>query len=218
MPTRHNFKLLQKDVKHARIRVSEDRSIRVVLPIRFEPGEASKLVEIKSNWIDKSLRYFERKSRIKLNRNELLLYGNRYRYFFDASVKRGAVVDHEHLTIRSGDDLLVEELQTKWYRNLAKTYLIGRTDELSSRLGLNYNRVFIRSQKKKWGNCSANKNISLNWRLIKAPVFVIDYLIIHELVHTHTLSHRRKFWTLLRSINPDYRDAIEWLEKYGNSL
>lgn len=62
------------------------------------------------------------------------------------------------------------------------------------------------------------KNISYNWRLIKAPLFVIDYLIVHELAHTVIMSHTNKFWTLLKSYYPNYREAITWLDKYGNSL
>ncbi|QIH37190.1 M48 family metallopeptidase [Sphingobacterium sp. DR205] len=58
----------------------------------------------------------------------------------------------------------------------------------------------------------------MNWRLIKAPLFVIDYLIVHELIHSLVMNHIHKFWTLLRSYYPVYRDAINWLNKYGNSL
>jgi len=83
---------------------------------------------------------------------------------------------------------------------------------------LPFNKLFIRESKTKWGNCSKEKNISLNWKLIKAPDYVIDYIIIHELLHTVVMSHTHKFWTLLKSYYPDYKESIKWLEKYGNSL
>ena len=96
--------------------------------------------------------------------------------------------------------------------------MIKRTEELAYRLNFNYNKIYIRSQRTKLGNCSEEKNISFNWRLIKAPEFVIDYLIIHELVHTKIMNHSGKFWTMLKSLYPDYKDAIIWQDKYGNSL
>ncbi|MCF8226581.1 MAG: M48 family metallopeptidase [Bacteroidales bacterium] len=91
-------------------------------------------------------------------------------------------------------------------------------DELAEKLGFRYNKIFIRNQRKKWGNCSKEKNISLNWRLIKTPLFESDYLIVHELVHTLVMNHTNKFWTLLKSHYPDYKDAMNWLDKYGNNI
>ena len=93
-----------------------------------------------------------------------------------------------------------------------------RTKELAGRLNFTYKAVYIRDQKTKLGNCSSDKNISLNWRLIKVPTLVSDYIIIHELVHTKIMNHSAKFWTLLKSLYPDYKEAINWLDKYGNSL
>lgn len=81
-----------------------------------------------------------------------------------------------------------------------------------------YNKLYIRSQKRKWGNCSADKYISINWRIIKAPAFVIDYVITHELCHTIIMKHTVKFETLLNSHCPDCKQARIWLVKYGNSL
>jgi len=114
--------------------------------------------------------------------------------------------------------LLDTVVQERWYKSIARKYLNQRTEELASKLNFKYNHIFIRNQRTKWGNCSKELNISYNWRLIKAPLFVIDYLIIHELVHTKIMNHTGKFWTLLRAHYPNYREAINWLDKYGNSL
>jgi hypothetical protein len=212
-----NHILIRKDVKHARLRVSEDGKVRVILPNHFSQDDLDALLKKKRFWIEKNLKYFESKSQIKLQRNQLLLYGNRYSYFFDASVK-GVIINHDHLTIRSAKNLLDSSVQLQWYKSIAKKHLVSRTHELAKKLGFDFNKIFIRNQKTKWGNCSKDKNISYNWRLIKAPLFVIDYLIIHELVHTIIMSHTNKFWTLLRSYFPNYREAVNWLDKYGNSL
>jgi hypothetical protein len=128
------------------------------------------------------------------------------------------LVDHEYKTIRAKRNLLDQTIQQLWLTDVAKKYLVNRTEELAEKLNFKCNSLYIRNQRKKWGNCSKEKNISLNWRLIKAPLFVIDYLIVHELVHTVVMNHTHKFWTMLKSYYPDYKDAINWLDKYGNSL
>jgi predicted metal-dependent hydrolase len=213
-----NYILIRKEVKHARLRVAEDGHIRIIVPYVFSDEDIYALIEKKQKWINKNLRFFEGMSRIELHRNQLLMFGNRYTYFYDTAFENKVVINHEYKTIQAKRDLLDIKIQAKWLKGIAKKHLTNRIEELSDKLGFTYNRLFIRNQKRKFGNCSKEKNISLNWRLIKAPLLVIDYIIIHELVHTLEMSHTKKFWTLMRSYYPDYKDAINWLDKYGNSL
>jgi hypothetical protein len=213
-----NYILIQREVKHARLRVSEDGCIRVIIPEGFTENDVAALLKKKQSWIDRNLKFFAGMSSIHLQRNQILLYGNRYSYFYDSTFENKIIVDHEHKTIRAKRNLLDKEVQQQWLTNVARKHLTARTEELAVKLKFNYNKLFIRNQRKKWGNCSKEKNISFNWRLIKAPLFVIDYLIVHELLHTVMMSHTHKFWTMLKSYYPDYKDAINWLDKYGNSL
>ncbi|MFZ2634179.1 MAG: SprT family zinc-dependent metalloprotease [Desulfosalsimonadaceae bacterium] len=213
-----NFIFIERNVKHARLRVSEDGRIRVIIPLNFSKDDVDALIKKKQRWIDKNLKFFDGMSKIELQRNQVLLYGNRYGYFYDSTYETKVIIDHEHKSIRAKRNLLDIPTQEKWLRGIAKRYLTERAEKLSESLCLKYNRLFIRNQKRKWGNCSNEKNISLNWRLIKAPVFVIDYLIVHELIHTIAMKHTHKFWTLLKSHYPDYKEAVKWLEKYGNNL
>lgn len=216
MPENHT--LQRKDIKHARIKVSEDGHVRVLVPHSFTDDDISALIAKKSKWIAKQRAFFSKKSRIELARNQLLLFGNRYSYFYDDTYSRKIVVDHNHKTIRAKRDLLEPATQKRWYKNEARKYLVSRTEELAGRLHFKYKAIYIRDQRTKLGNCSDDRNISLNWRLVKAPTLVSDYIIIHELVHTKIMNHSGKFWTLLKSLYPDYKDAMNWLDKYGNSL
>jgi len=213
-----NYILIRKEVKHARLRVSEDGKVRIIAPPTFSEDDISAMLKKKAKWIDSNLKYFNGMAKVELQRNQLLLFGNRYSYFYDTTYAQKVTVDHEHKTITSQRDLLDPKIQEKWYRSVAKKHLTKRTKELSTKMKLPFNKLFIRESKTKWGNCSKEKNISLNWKLIKAPDYVIDYIIIHELLHTVVMSHTHKFWTLLKSYYPDYKESIKWLEKYGNSL
>lgn len=214
----NNYIFIERDVKHARLRVSEDGNVRVIVPFDFTQDDVSALLNKKERWIEKNLEFFAKKSKINLQRNQLLLYGNRYAYFYDSTFEQKVIIDHDHKTIRAKRDLLNIEIQEKWYKSIAKKHFIARTNELSKKLNFPFNKLYVRGQRRKWGNCSKERNLSLNWRLIKAPLFVIDYLIIHELVHTEIMNHTSRFWTLLRSYYPDYKAAVKWLDKYGNSL
>ena len=213
-----DYFLQKKNIKHARIRVSERGHVRVLVPHSFTDDDILALIEKKSKWVAKQQAFFNNKSHIELGRNQLLLFGNRYSYFYDNTYSRKIVIDHNFKTIRAKRDFLDLEVQKKWYKQKARKYLVPRTEDLAERLHFSFNKIYIRDQRTKLGNCSDDQNISLNWRLIKAPNLVSDYIIIHELVHTKIMNHSSKFWTLLRSLYPDYKDAIHWLDKYGNSL
>lgn len=176
------------------------------------------LLEKKAKWIASKRQFFEQKTKIQLRRNEILFFGNRYAYFYSSQYQNKVIVNHESNTIQAKRDLLDATVQEKWLKSVARKYILSRIETLSEALLLPYNKLYIRSQKRKWGNCSSEKNISINWRLIKAPEFVIDYIIIHELCHTVIMNHTVRFQTLLHSHCPDCEAAQKWLDKYGNCL
>lgn len=214
-----NFILERKKVKHARIRVSENLSVRVLVPENFDNTDIQNLLKKKQSWIDKNLNKFKsRTEKIKLHDNQILLFGNKYTYFYRAEYHNKVVINKEHKTIQSKINLLDKDQQLKWHKRYAKRHITKRLKEIAKEYKFKYNKVFIRDQRTKWGNCSTQKNLSFNWRLIKTPDFVIDYLIFHELVHTRTMNHTAKFWTELRSLYPEYPEAVKWLDRYGNSL
>ena len=213
-----NYSVVRRDVKHARLRVHEDGSVQMFVPLAFSDEEIDRLFEVKKQWILSKQRFFAQKEKIKLRRNEILLFGNRYAYYYSAKYKNKIEINHESKTIQANRDLLDSIIQEKWLKSVAKKHIMKRVEALSEALLLPYHRLYIRSPKKKWGNCSKEKNISINWRVIKAPQFVIDYVIIHELCHTVIMKHTVRFQTLLRSYCPDCEAAQAWLDRYGNSL
>lgn len=213
-----NCSVTRRNVKNARLRVCEDGTVQLFVPMAFTDEDVERLLEKKSQWIATKRQFFAQKSKIQLRRNELLLFGNRYAYFYSSKYQNKIIVNHESRTIQAKRNLLDIAVQEKWFKSVARKYISSRAETLSEALLLPYNKLYIRSQKRKWGNCSKEKNISINWRVIKAPEFVIDYIIIHELCHTVIMKHTVRFQTLLRSHCPDCEQAQAWLDKYGNSL
>ncbi|WP_133627269.1 M48 family metallopeptidase [Fonticella tunisiensis] len=79
-------------------------------------------------------------------------------------------------------------------------------------------RVVVKEQKSIWGSCSSRGNINFNWRLIMAPLSVIDYVVIHELCHLKHQDHSSKFWSLVEYVMPDYKEKKKWLRENGGRL
>jgi hypothetical protein len=98
-------------------------------------------------------------------------------------------------------------------RNLARACLIQRAHELAKHHSAKIRRVVVRNQRSRWGSCSYNGTISLNWRLIQLPEPVRDYIIVHELMHLRELNHSPRFWAEVAKACPGYRSAEEWLKQ-----
>ena len=99
-------------------------------------------------------------------------------------------------------------------RRKAKHILVQRLNHLSNRFGFTYNKVFIRNQKTRWGSCSAKNNINLNMNLVRLPERLIDYTILHELVHTRIKNHSKIFWDELTRIVEDAKKRDKELNRY----
>jgi predicted metal-dependent hydrolase len=100
----------------------------------------------------------------------------------------------------------------------ARRELPPRLLELARRHNLRVPRVSIRNQRWRWGSCSPNGHICLNWRLVLMPDWVRDYVLIHELMHLRRLDHSRKFWRLVADACPNYQNARRWLHEHGRCI
>ncbi len=96
----------------------------------------------------------------------------------------------------------------------ARKKLVRRLNELSEQHGFIYNKVFMRNQKTRWGSCSAKNNISLNMKLVRLPDEIIEYVLLHELIHTRIKNHTNEFWTELNRLLGDAKKMDRWLNEY----
>ena len=103
-------------------------------------------------------------------------------------------------------------------RLVARRDLIPRLRELAALHDLTVSRITIRNQRSRWGSCSREGSIALNFRLVQAPDAIRDYVLIHELMHLKQQNHSRRFWRLVEAACPSFRDAERWLRTTGRSL
>ena len=91
-------------------------------------------------------------------------------------------------------------------------------DEEAPPLGVRYERIQVRDQRTRWGSCSTRGTLSFNWRLVLAPFEVLDYVVVHELCHLREPNHSRRFWGLVESRRPCWREQRGWLREHGAEL
>jgi predicted metal-dependent hydrolase len=101
-------------------------------------------------------------------------------------------------------------------RERATRELPRRLFELAANHGLVVTRVSVRNQRWRWGSCSRNGHLCLNWRLVKMPESVRDYVMIHELMHLKRMDHSPIFWKLVAAACPDFKTSRAWLRAYSN--
>ena len=106
----------------------------------------------------------------------------------------------------------------QWYQGQAAAWLPQRVQALGPTLGVTWRQVSIRNARTRWGSCSFTGRLNFNYRLIMAPSEVIDYVVVHELLHRKELNHSNRFWALVARHYPGYQEAKRWLKQYGPFL
>src|SRR5437868_14390860 len=103
-------------------------------------------------------------------------------------------------------------------RRAARELVRMLVDDEAPELDVEVARITIRAQRTRWGSCSTNGTLSFNWRLVLAPLEVLDYVVVHELCHLHVPDHSRRFWALVERHRPAWREQRAWLREHGPEL
>ena len=111
-----------------------------------------------------------------------------------------------------------KEAFVRWYKARALAVISERVSFHANQNHFKYQKIRISSARTRWGSCSSNGTLSFTWRLVMASLEVIDYVVIHELVHTRIKNHSPKFWHLVADVLPEYKQYVFWLKKNGQFL
>ena len=80
---------------------------------------------------------------------------------------------------------------------------------------MDYGRISVRQQKTRWGSCSVRGNLNFNWKLALMPEEILDYVVVHELAHRVEMNHSPRFWAVVETVLPDWRERRRWLKQHG---
>ncbi len=208
---------LRRSSRARRVRVCEecDGAVQGTLPPRAHATAADEAVRELRPWIERRRRALARAAAEVERTPGTVPYLGRELVLVP---QRGRTRAH-----RRGDALLVpdrhpEAAIERWYRRAARAEIAPRLDAAVARAGTTYTRLTIRGQRTRWASCSSGGAMSFNWRLLLAPEAILDYVVEHEVCHLEVLDHSPRFWALLESRMPDWREHARWLSRYGSTL
>lgn len=202
-----------------RIRVTP-HGVEVVIPRGAQPAGVAAFLQEHERWVLEQLDFVERSSGLigrKARPESVLLRGAErpIRVVEEVTTRRyGITVEQANgLTVRvpKGQSSLANRALELWLRRLARADLMAALERRAREMRLKFGRVYIMSQRTRWGGCSSRRNLSFNWRLVMAPPNVLDYLAVHELAHLAESNHSSKFWLIVRSYCPDFERNKHWL-------
>ena len=134
-------------------------------------------------------------------------------------MKKSWIQNHlAKITLHETESRAMADLSTGIDKAQAKRELTGRLSILAKHHGFTFNKVSLRNQKTRWGSCSRNNNISLNMKLVLLPEDLIDYVMLHELVHTLVPNHSKNFWGELDKYVGNSKAIASKLGKYDLGL
>jgi predicted metal-dependent hydrolase len=201
--------------RRVRVSVESDGAVQVTLPPRAPARAADEAVRELRPWIERRRRALARAAAEVARTPGTVPY-------LDAEL---VVVPQRARTRvhRRGDALLVPEQRReaaleRWYRRAARAEIAPRLDAAVARAGTAYTQLTIRGQRTRWASCSSGGAMSFNWRLLLAPEAILDYVIEHEVCHLEVMDHSPRFWALLESRVPGWREHARWLSRYGSTL
>ncbi len=208
--------------KTLNITVERDRSIIVRAPKHLSKEKIDKIIQSKKQWIKEKLesnqKYpIEQEYKEFVSGESLMYLGRNYKLWVVDEDLEG-IVFNRHFKISKNNQKQANELFKKWYLTKAKEKIKPIAKELAANLGVQYNKIKTSEMKYRWGSCTPANNLIFNWRIIKAPIFVVEYLVAHELVHLMEPNHTERFWNILSIQVPDYQKAKKWLKKNGYML
>lgn len=120
--------------------------------------------------------------------------------------------------VQGATELLLKERVRAWLLLQAKALFLQRLDLYAARLGVHYSGFALSSAGTRWGSCTAERVIRLNWKLVHFSLPLIDYVVAHELAHILEMNHSPRFWSEVERIYPAYADARELLRKRAQEL
>lgn len=128
--------------------------------------------------------------------------------------QKGIVSDQENIYLPQ-NNLDKKTMIIKWYREQARAEIKPLVEYYSEQLNVDVNKIFIKEQKTRWGSCSGLKNLNFNWKIIFTKPELIRYLVIHEVCHLVHMNHSKKFWNLVETLDPNFKQNRSELTEYG---
>jgi predicted metal-dependent hydrolase len=219
---RLDYHIVYSQRKTVALSVERDSTVVVRAPVGMSEETIRRAIEGKKLWLYKKInheqKYPPHRQKKEFVSGETILYlGRNYRLEITGEDVPGVQFCSRFVISRANQPVAARLLR-QWYMERAQERINAKATYFAKALGVCFNRVFISDLKVRWGSCTPNNNLNFNWRLMKAPPFVIDYVIVHELAYLIEPNHTPRFWTIVSVQVPLCEQAKEWLKENGDVL
>ena len=212
-------KIIRSNRKTLSLTINENAELIIRAPKRLSIEKIQDFINEKENWINRKKILIENQIKdVTSNHNKLLYLGNLFPINVEQNASKELFFTGEEFIANSIEPDSLSLSIKKWYKNKFREIALPRVAYFANKHNLMVNQVRIKNQKTMWGSCSSKNNINLNYLLLMAPMGVIDYVIVHELVHTIHRNHSTDFWDSVESIMPEFQEHKRWLKKNGYKL
>jgi predicted metal-dependent hydrolase len=217
-----DYSIVYSERKTVSIIIERDRRVVVRAPLHVSEAKVAELIQSKKRLIQQKIEHnqkypFEKQTKEFISGESLLYLGSLYKLHLTDGPIEGVVFDSKFF-ISKANQPLANALFKEWYINAAREIILPKAESVARQIGVEYNSISILDLKYRWGSCTPKDNIHFNWRLIKAPMTVIEYIIVHELTHLLEANHTPQFWSRVAVQLPAYTKAKNWLKEYGHEL
>jgi predicted metal-dependent hydrolase len=200
------------------LQVLPNAELVVKVPFWMPERDIDRFIDTNRDWIKKRLDKIQQtqvlsdkitgESILYLGKIVPVIVGN----YIKIALSKDAVLFPQALQFRQK-----KELNT-WFVQQAKIIISRQVEQYAKEMNVEYKNVSFSDTKSRWGSCSRDNSLQFNWRLIMAPLLVVNYVIVHELSHITEKNHSMGFWRRVGKYNPSYRQNRKWLKEHGNLL
>ncbi|MEY8001845.1 M48 family metallopeptidase [Clostridium sp. Mt-5] len=224
------YKVIKKNIKNINISINERGEIIVTAPLDISYNSIEKIMREKIDWISKSTNTIKNKvghmksMGISEGKNilwlgKLLKIERRESDIKECHVealKDKIIIYGNGISIKNKE--IVNENIRKFYKEKAEMIFNRKVIFYSKKINVHPHKITMRCQKTRWGSCSSNGNLSFNYKLLMAPLDIIDYIVVHELCHLIYMNHSGEYWNLVGTVIPQYLNKRNWLKNNGYLL
>jgi predicted metal-dependent hydrolase len=212
--------------RHIRLQIKSDKpELILTIPRWTLEIEINHFLQKQAGWIEKHWSKIEKQS--KLRPKPKYLDGDTFYYFGEPLTlelipsylnkpivrvreNKMQISIYRYVTRPEGIKIIKKTIH-EFYKQKASEVIHDRLQYFNEHYQFKYNRVTFRNQSTRWGSCSAQKNLNFNWRLIMAPIQIIDYVVVHEMCHLEQMNHSKKYWDLVAQRMPNHKEVRKWL-------
>jgi len=215
-------RLVRSRRKTVAIVIERDGRLTVRAPLRLSGPRIQEFVESHADWIAKNRTRLQAAPPPPTHRyvdGETFLYLGRA-YPLTIVPARHPALAFDGAAFRLAKSSLPKAAKAfeHWYKQQARLFLTERVLAIAGKHAFRYQKIRISSARTRWGSCSSRDTLSFTYRLVMAPPDVVDYVVMHELVHTQVRNHSKIFWNKVGELMPDYKRRLAWLRKNGKLL